>query len=537
MLIFSFAAAALILLVWFLSIQFSGRVKIGSPLYDQIIRSNELTADILPPPEYVVESYCVALQYAFDADQAEREALMTRFEALEASYNERHEYWLDKLDGQPELAKAFLTDSYQQAASFYDIFHKQVVPAVVSGDAAAVRTAVALLDAAYQQHRAAIDRTETLSEAWRDGVTNQVNDVSRQNDLMMIALIVAAIGIGLMISFVISRGLVASMKYVNGVFGRIAEGDLTAEVEERCVTRDETGQLCLSARRTNEHLNGVLSSILSSSTQLNERAQHISGMSQALAQGVSEQASSVEELAATVREIAEQVRLSADSAAQARALSAEASEEVRRGGDQMNEMTQAMQEISASSGEISKIIRLIDDIAFQTNILALNAAVEAAHAGAAGKGFAVVAEEVRSLAIRSAEAAGTTTRFIETSSRKVAEGMRIADGTARSLAEIVEKVGEVSGLIQDIDAAAAEQATALKQVSVGIEQISAVVQMNSGKAEASASDSKELLAQAESMRRHVSQFRVRESSTVAGESRREDAFIGSFAAPELLLTD
>ena len=56
----------------------------------------------------MVESYCVALRYAFGANQAGREALMTQFEALEASYQERHEYWLDKLDGQPKLAQVFL---------------------------------------------------------------------------------------------------------------------------------------------------------------------------------------------------------------------------------------------------------------------------------------------------------------------------------------------------------------------------------------------------------------------------------------------
>src|SRR5206468_7569778 len=117
-----------------------------------------------------------------------------------------------------------------------------------------------------------------------------------------------------------------------------------------------------------------------------------------------------------------------------------------KGNNAMQKMSVAIHDIQKSSAETGKIIKVIDEIAFQTNLLALNAAVEAARAGEAGKGFAVVAEEVRNLAMRSAEAARNTAALIEGSVQSARYGAVISTEVAEALKDITESSAQVDTL-------------------------------------------------------------------------------------------
>ena len=173
-------------------------------------------------------------------------------------------------------------------------------------------------------------------------------------------------------------------------------------------------------------------------------------------------------------------------------------------------LLEAMEEIRGRSQEIAMIAKTIENIAFQTNILALNASVEAARAGEAGRGFAVVANEVRDLAVKSAEASKSTAALIESSLRAVRGGVRMADDTAKSLQNVVEGVQYIEGSIRGITEASASQAGSAEQVSQGIEQISGVVQVNSATAEEGAAASEELSAQAQLLKELIRKFRLRD---------------------------
>lgn len=280
--------------------------------------------------------------------------------------------------------------------------------------------------------------------------------------------------------------------------------------------------LLLSIRKLNRNLSATLGQINSSSDQVASGARQVSYGSQALSQGATEQAASVEQLAATLSGISQQVKETAENAAQARTQTNLAGDEVEECNKKMLDMTNAMEEITRTSNEIGKIIKTIEDIAFQTNILALNAAVEASRAGNAGKGFAVVADEVRNLASKSAEASKDTADLIESSIGAVTRGTQLANATAQSLVKVVDEVRASSATVGKIADAAEAQAGAVEQVSVGVDQISSVVQTNSATAVQSAGASQELSSQAEVLKNLVAKFILREEYALPSRDTEPD---------------
>ena len=112
-------------------------LKVNGPLYQRIVQSKDLIADVLPPPEYIIESYLVSLQLVSASGKTERDRLVERLKALKKDYDERHFFW-SRETLEPELAELLLKSSYEPAMAFYSLAFDQLVPAVQAGNREAI---------------------------------------------------------------------------------------------------------------------------------------------------------------------------------------------------------------------------------------------------------------------------------------------------------------------------------------------------------------------------------------------------------------
>jgi methyl-accepting chemotaxis protein len=292
------------------------------------------------------------------------------------------------------------------------------------------------------------------------------------------------------------------------VLRHLAQRDLSARVKGDY--QGDHAKIKDSLNVAIENIEQSLDMVRSAVDKMNEASTQIGEQSQFLAQNAGEQASGIEEITASLQEITAMTRQNTASAATARSLSNGACGSAKSGLDSVERLSTAMERIKSSSDSTAKIVKTIDEIAFQTNLLALNAAVEAARAGDAGKGFAVVAEEVRNLAMRSAEAAKSTANLIEESVRNAKVGVEMNAQVLSELQEINGQSEKVGTVIAEIATASEQQSIGISQVTSGVEQINGVTQKIAASSEESASTTHELANQAEELRGLVNQFRFSE---------------------------
>ena len=254
-------------------------------------------------------------------------------------------------------------------------------------------------------------------------------------------------------------------------------------------------------------------------------SREVTRASEQLAEGAAQQAASLEESSSSLEELASMTRENAAKAGETDALSQAAGRAVRVSEESMERLGRAMAEIAQSGSEISKIVKSIDDIAFQTNLLALNAAVEAARAGEAGAGFSVVADEVRALALRAAQAAGSTQELVEGTIQRIEQGADLLDRTKSTFDQLIERTGRSAELTAEIAAASREQSLGLEQVSQAAGQMDQVVQANAGIAEELSAQTREVDSLVGSMR------------TILGGTEAESGLSGRFRIESLAPED
>ena len=225
----------------------------------------------------------------------------------------------------------------------------------------------------------------------------------------------------------------------------------------------------------------------------------VSASSHELADGAARQAASLEETSSALEEVSSMSKQNAENVTQTSRMAEDARSSAEVAQTRMVRMTDAIDSIKKSADQTAIIMKTIDEIAFQTNLLALNAAVEAARAGEAGAGFAVAADEVRSLALRSAEAAKQTAQLIEESQKNAGNGVVAAAEVKEILGRIVEGVKQVSSLAREITVASDEQVLGVSQINLAVSDVDQVTQASAAIAEEAASASEELSGQAKEL--------------------------------------
>jgi hypothetical protein len=144
------------------------QLRIGGPLYSQIKLGNDLVADILPPPEYVLEAYLEATLALRDPSTVA--ARRDRLAQLHKDYDERHEFWI-KSDLEQSLKSKLTKASDAEVQRFWTIIEKELLPSLEKKEAGAAEAAYAKLEPAYAAHRVIIDdmsnRPTMITRHWK----------------------------------------------------------------------------------------------------------------------------------------------------------------------------------------------------------------------------------------------------------------------------------------------------------------------------------------------------------------------------------
>ncbi len=228
-------------------------LNVNGPVYQRIAQGKDIIADVLPPPEYIIESYMVALQLTVAEDfyDMKTQALVSRFKKLKSAYDNRHNFWLTQPLDQ-ELHDLLLERSYLPAQAFFAEADKRFLPAIQAGDRDGALASFQDMRRSYDEHHTVIDQLLRYTTARNAEDEQQAQAMTRRYNIGLLSIFSFSIAIAILLTIVTSRGILRSLSTAQQVAGAIAEGDLSSHIDIH--QKDEIGELLRSMNTMQQQL-------------------------------------------------------------------------------------------------------------------------------------------------------------------------------------------------------------------------------------------------------------------------------------------
>jgi len=215
-------------------------LKVGGPVYTRIVLGKDLIADILPPPEYIIEPYLEATLAV--SDPTSLAAHKERLAQLRKDYDARHDYWSADTIYDPAIVQKLTGPAHAEAAIFWDEVENRLLPAIERGDGNAAAASYAKVAEAYARHRAVID--EIVAAANRSNADSEAS--AAQHEALFMTIVWSVSGVVLLVVLggvlFMALGVVRPIARMTAVMKSLSEGVLDVVIPS-AQRRDEVGQM------------------------------------------------------------------------------------------------------------------------------------------------------------------------------------------------------------------------------------------------------------------------------------------------------